>query len=189
MLRSSLKYRITLLFAAICILSMMMLSCENKIELIPESDMLSLPSVSSSNIKTVLSDSGLVQLIMTTPLIEQYNNTDSPYSEFRYGINVVFYNGHKEPVGSVSAKHATYTNETNLWELTDSVVVINESNDMLETEILFWDQKKDLIYTDRFVKITNLDQTIQGYGFESDSHLNNRKIRKVSATIYFNDEE
>jgi len=59
---------------------------------------------------------------------------------------------------------------------------------MLETEQLFWDQEKDLIYTERLVKITNEDQTVIGTGFESDSKLNKRKIKNVSATIYLREE-
>ena len=89
------------------------------------------------------------------------------------GIKVVFYDGKKDPVGSVTAKYAKYTKSSNLWELRDSVVVVNERNDKLETEVLFWDQEKDLIYTDRFVKITNEDQIIHGNRFESDP-LNRR---------------
>ena len=188
MKHSSIRIRAILLGAAI-VISGIMLSCENKIDLIPKSDLLTLPSLTVKDFETVFSDSGLVQLILSSPLMEQYDNNDSPYSEFRSGIKVVFFDGQKEPVGSVTSKYGKFTNDDNLWELKDSVVVINESNDMLETELLFWNQVKDLIYTDRFVKITNEDQTIQGFGFESDSHLNNRKIRKVSATIYFNDEE
>ncbi len=42
---------------------------------------------------------------------------------------------------------------------------------------------KDLIYTDRFVKITSTDQIIQGFGFESDARLTKQKIKKVTATI------
>lgn len=185
---SSIKIRLTFFFAAM-IIAVLILSCQNKIELIPKSDLLSFPSLTVKDFETVFSDSGLVQLIMTSPLMEQYDNNDSPYSEFTSGINVVFYNGQKEPVGSVTSKYGKFTNNDKLWELKDSVVVINESNDMLETEILFWNQDKDLIYTDRFVKITNENQIIQGFGFESDSHLNNRKIKKVRATIYFDDEE
>ena len=171
------------------IFTIIMLSCENKIDLIPKSELLSLPSLTVKNFETIFSDSGLVQLVLSSPLMEQHDNIDSPYSEFRSGIKAVFYDGQIEPVGSVSAKYGKFTNDDKLWVLKDSVVVINESHDMLETEILFWNQEKDLIYTDRFVKITNEDQTIQGFGFESDSHLNNRKIKKVSATIYFNDEK
>jgi lipopolysaccharide export system protein LptC len=185
---SSIKIRLSFFFTAM-IISVLMLSCENKVDLIPKSDLHSFPSLTVKDFETIFSDSGLVQLIMTSPLMEQYDNIDSPYSEFTSGIKVVFYNGQKEPVGSVTSKYGKFTNNDNLWELKDSVVVINESKDMLETEILFWNQEKDLIYTDRFVKITNEDQTIQGFGFESDSHLTNRKIKKVSAIIYFNDEE
>jgi LPS export ABC transporter protein LptC len=165
------------------------MSCENKIGLIPKSDLLTLPSLTVKDFKTVFTDSGKLQLVMSSPLMEKYDNTDFPYSEFKSGINAVFYSGQKEPVGSVTAKYAKFTNSNNTWELKDSVVVINESGDKLETEVLNWDQEKDLIYTDRFVKITNEDQIIQGFGFESDSHLQNRKIKKVSAIIYFKDEE
>ena len=76
-----------------------------------------------------------------------------------------------------------------LWELKDSVVVINQTNDKLETEQLFWDQDKDDIYTDRFVKMTNEDQTVLGSGFESDTKLTKRRIKNVSATIYLHNNE
>ncbi|MGD0341352.1 MAG: LPS export ABC transporter periplasmic protein LptC, partial [Bacteroidales bacterium] len=101
---------------------------------------------------------------------------------------VIFYDGHKDPQGSVKAKYAKYLNKKNLWELRDSVVVINQTNDRLETEQLFWDQTKDNIYTDRFVKMTNEDQTVIGSGFESDTHLNRRSIKKISGTIFINNE-
>ena len=182
------KYRTSLLVTTI-IIAGLLFSCENKIDLIPKSDLLTLPSLTVKDFETVFTDSGRVQLVMYSPLMEQYDNTGFPYSEFRSGIKVDFYDGRKEPVASVSAKYAKYNKTNNMWELKDSVVVVNESNDKLETEVLYWNQEKDLIYTDRFVKITNEDQIMQGFGFESDSHLKNRRIKKVSATIYFNDEE
>lgn len=183
------KLRTPLLIGVIILLTGIVLSCENKIDSIPKSDLLTLPSVTVREFESVLTDSGKLELFMSSPLLEKYENSDSPYSEFRYGIDVVFYDGKKEAVGSVTAKYAKYTETDDLWELKDSVVVINENGDKLETEVLNWNQESDLIYTDRFVKITNEDQVIQGFGFESDSHLRNRKIKKVSARIYFDDEE
>jgi len=182
------KFKPPFIIAVIVIVTGIVLSCENKVDIIPKSDLLSLPSLTVKDFKTVFTDSGRLQLVMTSLLMEQYDNIESPYSVFRSGINVYFHDGKKEPVASVSAKYAKYYKTTNLWELKDSVVVINENNDKLETEVLYWNQSKDLIYTDRFVKITNEDQIIQGFGFESDSHLQKRRIKKVSATIYFNEE-
>lgn len=183
------EFRTPFHVTVIVVVTMLLLSCENKVDVIPKSDILTLPSLTATNTQSVLTDSGKIQLIMSATLIEQYNNTDPKYSEFRNGINVLFYDGQKEHVGSVTSKYARYTEDDKIWELRDSVVVINEKNDMLETELLFWNQDKDLIYTDKFVKITGEDQIINGFGFESDSHLKKQKIRKVQATIYFDDEE
>jgi LPS export ABC transporter protein LptC len=100
----------------------------------------------------------------------------------------LLYDGKETTQAKVTAKYAKCTNN-NLWELRDSVVVINDKNERLETEVLFWNQEKDKIYTDRFVKITSEDQISQGIGFESDSHLTVRRIFKVTAEISVNDEE
>jgi LPS export ABC transporter protein LptC len=183
------KFRSLFLSLVIVLLSVMILSCENKINLIPKSDLLTMPSLTVRDFETVYTDSGKLQLVLSSRLMEQYNNNESPYSEFRSGIKVLFYDGKKDPVASVSAKYAKYTKPNNLWELKDSVVVINEGNDKLETEVLYWDQTKNLIYSDRFVKITNEDQIVMGTGFESDPRLVKRRIKKVSATIYLKDEE
>ena len=103
-------------------------------------------------------------------------------------MEIEFYDGNKVPVANVTAKYAKYVDKEKLWELNDSVVVVNKSGDKLETEQLFWDQDKELIFTDRFVKITNEDQTVMGTGFESDPNLTRRKIKNVTATIYLHDE-
>lgn len=175
-----------LLLSILCF-AIFLSSCETKVETIKKSEILSLPSMTNRDISTVYTDSGKVQLIMRTPLIETYNNEESPYSEFREGIYVVFFEGKKDSVGYATAKYAKFTDKKNLWELRDSVVVLNGSNDRLETEQLFWDQEKDLIYTDRFVKIINEDQTLMGTGFESDIKLNKRKIKSPSGPIYLKD--
>jgi LPS export ABC transporter protein LptC len=183
------KFKILSWACAIVFFSLVFMSCENKIDLIPNSDLLTLPSLSVKDFETVYTDSGRLKLILSAPLMEEYSNNATPYYEFLSGIKVVFYDGRKDPSGSVTAKYAKYTKSSNLWELRDSVVVINEGNDKLETEVLYWDEIKNLIYSDRFVKITNEDQIVMGTGFESDPKLSKRKIKKVSATIYLKDEE
>jgi LPS export ABC transporter protein LptC len=185
------KVNIFTRIAFFAILIIVVISCENKADLVKKSDLLSLPSVTVRNDTTVFTDSGKLQLILYFPVMEQFDNDkDNTYSEFKSGIHVIFYDGKTEPEGSVLSKYAKYTQKDNTWELRDSVVVLNEkSQDKLETEVLFWDQKKDLIYTDRFVKITNPDQITQAFGFESDSHLRNRKLKKVTAIIYLKEEQ
>ncbi|MCX6252865.1 MAG: LPS export ABC transporter periplasmic protein LptC, partial [Bacteroidia bacterium] len=140
----SVKYRTQYLTIALGIIMIMVLSCENKLDSISKFDLFVLPSLTGKDIETVLIDSGRLQLVMYAPRVEQYNNTDLPYSEFRSGIRIVFHEGKQETVGTVTAKYAKYTKSNNLWELKDSVVVVNEGNDKLETEVLYWNQEKDL---------------------------------------------
>jgi LPS export ABC transporter protein LptC len=185
---TSVTGKISFLFSAILSSVVLLSSCETKVETIKKSEILSLPSMTNRDITTVYTDSGKVQLILRAPLIETFSNDESPYSEFREGISVVFFEGKKDSVGYVTAKYAKYLDKKKLWELRDSVIVLNGSNDRLETEQLFWDQDKDLIYTDRFVKIINEDQTLMGTGFESDIKLNKRKIKSPSGPIYLRDE-
>jgi LPS export ABC transporter protein LptC len=189
MIHLSKNFRTHSLAILIIIIATVVISCERKNDIVPKSDLLTLPSLSVKNFETVFTDSGQVQLILSSPFMEQYDNKDLPYTEFKWGIKVDFFDKKEKHAGSVTSKYAKYTKTNNLWELRDSVVVLNDKNDKLETELLFWNQTSDKIYTDRFVKITNTDQIIQGFGFESDSHLQHRKIKKVSATIYLPNEE
>lgn len=176
-------------FTALILVIVSLVSCEKKTGTLEKIDILTLPALTVKDDTTVYTDSGLVQLVLITPLMESYEKTESPYSEFKSGINVLFYDGHKEPVASIKGNYAKFTENKNLWELHDSVVAVNEAGDKLETELLFWDQRKALIYTDRFVKITTEDQIIQGYGLESDPRLSKRRIKNMSAIIYINDEK
>lgn len=178
-----------LLPAAFTVLLVILLaSCDKKLDKIPNSEILSLPNVTVNNFKSIYSDSGKVQLILRSKLMEEYQKKDEPYMEFREGILVTYFEGNKDSIGFVASKYARYNEKTKLWELRDSVVVVNETNDKLETEQLFWDQEKDRIFTETTVKITNEDQTVIGSGFESDSKLTTRVIKNVTATIYLKDE-
>jgi LPS export ABC transporter protein LptC len=188
MKKESANWRIGFEGIGILLLMLFLSSCNKKIDKIKKIEILTLPSLTVRNDTTVFDDSGKVQLIMSFRLMETYDNADIPYSEFPEGINVVFYDGQKDPVGSVTSHYARYINKKSLWELKDSVVVINQTNDKLETEQLFWDQSKDNIYTDRFVKMTNDEQIVMGTGFESDTHLNRRRIKNPSGTIYVSHE-
>lgn len=176
------------IFPAILFSAVLLSSCETKVEIIKNSDVLSMPSMTGRDFVTVYNDSGKVQLVMRAPIMETYTNDDSPYTEFVSGIYVVFYDGHKDSVGYATSKYAKFIDKKKLWELRDSVILVNVSNDRLETEQLFWDQEKDFIYTDRFVKIINEDQIIMGTGFESDIRLTTRRIKNPSGPIYLKDE-
>lgn len=191
-MRSKAKYSTRFFVIISIVLLTSTLSCtKNRLEIMENTDIRRLPSITIKDFTTQYSDSGILDMKMSAPIMESYSETDPSYTEFREGIEVIFYDGKSAPSAKVNAKYAKLTESKNLWELRDSVVVYSDNGSTLETEQLFWEQSEniDKIYTDRFVTIKSEDQTIMGHGFESDSRLTKRKIKKVTATIYISNEQ
>ncbi len=69
------------------------------------------------------------------------------------------------------------------------VVMINNKNEKINTEVLVWDRRKAQIYSNEFVKITTEDKIILGEGFISDERFDNWKIIKPRGDIYINNPE
>ena len=128
-------------------------------------------------------------MIVEAPLLNRYSDSQDPYSDFPEGIKVLFYDGQDNPTSTLEAGSARYDDNKKLWELLKgNVVAVNPEKDRLETEVLFWDENKDLVYTDRFVKITSIDQIVMGTGLESNVRFTSWIIKNVSAKIYLDDE-
>ena len=164
-------------------------SCRDNIDIINRSISETTPTQTVQNFVTSYSDSAILKLRMEAPYMEYYGKMEEPYSEFPEGIRVSFFEGIDKPSGSITARYGRYYEKTGLWEVRDSVVAINEKNEILETEQLFWDDPGEKIYTDKYVKITQQDQIIQGYGLESDPRFMKWKIKNVTATLYIDDEQ
>ena len=135
------------------------------------------------------SDSGKVTLVVRTPFIQQFTAKEDPHTLFPEGLTVLFYDKKTKPQASITAHYARYTEKDEQWELRDSVVAVNTEGDILETELLYWSEPRDRVWSDRFVRFTLKDKIIMGTGFESDSRLTNGTIKNVSGTIYVNDEQ
>ena len=67
------------------------------------------------------------------------------------------------------------TNKLQVW---GNVKIVSENGVTLEADSLFWDQQRDSITTESFVKITKRGNIQTGYGLESDSRLTNVRIKK-----------
>ena len=62
--------------------------------------------------------------------------------------------------------------------------MINSEGKKLETELLYWDMKKEIVYSDRYSRLTSGDQIIEGNGgFESDQQLYNPVFKNVTGQV------
>ena len=68
-----------------------------------------------------------------------------------------------------------------------NVELTNQKEEKLNTEQLIWDEKTNLIYTEKLVKITSKNEVIFGEGFESTPNFSTYKITNVRGSININD--
>ena len=146
------------------------------------------PVESAKNIKILYSDSGAVKVEITAPVLDRYE-TERPYTEMPKGVKAISYNERMEVTSRLSANYAIrYDRELKL-EARKNVVVVNERGEQLTTEHLIWDERRQRLNSDEFVKITTRDEIIYGNGFEANQDFSQYRIFNIKGIISVNAEE
>ena len=147
----------------------------------------SLPTQSVFGLESVYTDSGRIKIKVKAPLVNQFSSGEKSNQHniyFPEGLLVYFYNSAGIINASLTAKYAIYHDDQKLWEASDSVVAKNQNGEILNTELLYWNELEERIYSPKFVKITTEDQVIFGEGFESDQIMSSWTINHVKGIIY-----
>jgi len=144
-----------------------------------------MPTLIMREVESVITDSGKVKLRIITAEMLQYPNADESYIDFPKGINAILYYPDGSIEGQIKASNAIYFDKKGLWELNNDVEAISQKNEILNTEQLFWDVNKEIIYSDKFVKITSNDGIWMGTGFDADQTMHNWEIRNLSGEMEF----
>lgn len=180
-------------YSAIVLLIMAVFcGCENDIERINFlTDEAGTPIVKGTNIKVIYSDSAKVKVQMLSPAYQQYIDVERPYMEFPEGLEVYFYNDSMQIESEIRADYAIYYTDELLWHATGNVVARRLDNgDALHTEELFWNEEKQLIYSNSYTRIQNEDGIFYGKrGFESHQNLSNWQLKGTSGTVNVQNEE
>jgi LPS export ABC transporter protein LptC len=142
-----------------------------------------LPVETAEDLRIVYSTNAQVQMIMEAPLMERYEG-EKPYMELPQGFLMIFYDSLMIETSRISAKYAIQYADDELIDARNDVVVENiENRERLNTEQLIWDQKKAIIFTETFVKITTEEEVLYGDGFESDERFTSWIIKKPRGTF------
>ncbi len=164
-------------------------SCKNDIEVINTlTRVIDLPTESIYHVESIYSDSAKIQIRIKAAELRRYGNASEPYMEFPQGIEVLFYDDQANVSSQLTANFAIYHEMQKLWEARDSVVAINVNGELLNTDLLFWDEEKGLIYSTRFVKITTSDEVLFGEGLEANQDFTDWVIKKPKGTFYLEEE-
>ena len=147
------------------------------------------PNIVADSIVAIQSDSAIIQNKLTAPRLLIYDDIPEPYTEFPDGFFFVQYNANQEIASSISASYGKHYDKKNLWEARQNVIAVSEAGDTLKTELLYYDEDKELIYSDQFVKFIQKDRIITGTGFESDLQMKNSSIKNIQGDFEIEVEE
>ncbi len=168
--------------AACFFLAVILTGCEEKIAPSVISDLQStaLPSQESWNSTITFSDSGIVKAILKAGHLASYETSKMTY--LNQGVHVDFFDERGRHSSVLTSVAGTVDENTDNLVATGNVVITSDSGVVVRTEKLTWDNARQLIVSEEFVRITTPKETLQGRGFESDQNLRNYKIFKVSGT-------
>ena len=176
----------------VCILSVILfISCENDIDKVNAlSKELNLPDQTGKNIVVTYSDSGRIKGKLYANVVLKYSRIPEPYVEFPEGIRVVLYNKQGVMESTIRANYAIYYEKKEIWDARYNVIAKNfAKNEELYTEQLFWDQKKEEIYSDKFTKILQHGDIHYGEkGFEAQQDLSTWQLRQSKGQVHLKDE-
>ncbi|MBN2806236.1 MAG: LPS export ABC transporter periplasmic protein LptC [Prolixibacteraceae bacterium] len=147
------------------------------------------PEVVATDIEILFSDSAVIRFKLNAPSLRIFEDEEEPFTEFPEGFKLLQYNSNEEVTSSIEALYGKHFEKKSLWEARQNVVAVTESGDTLLTELLYWDEEKDIIYSDQFVKFIQQEQIITGTGFESDLQMKKWHIKKVKGTVVIEVEE
>jgi LPS export ABC transporter protein LptC len=134
----------------------------------------------TTNVSTLISDSGYTRYHITTPLWLMFEEARKPHWHFPQGLFVVQFDDSMHETGTFTADTATYYSLVKLWQFDRNVRMRNIAGDRFVTQQLFWDQNTHKVYSDSFIHIERADRTLEGYGFESNEQMTTYTIRKPS---------
>jgi LPS export ABC transporter protein LptC len=140
----------------------------------------------AENINLKYTDSGRVTANLISPKMLDFTNRDFPYNEFPEGIALdIFDDENKKSV--VVANYAIIYNETNLIDLQGNVVITTNDKRVLKTEQLFYDQKREWLFTNKPVTFISETDIIHGNGFDSNSKFTNAEVLEVTGNVTVED--
>mgnify|MGYP001156573628 CR=1 FL=1 len=134
-------------------------------------------------VEILYSDSAVVRVRVTGPVLHNHLDRDNPRQEFPEGIMMEFLTPTLQVRSTLTAKFAVRQQDKGIVIARDSVVLTTIEQEKLETEELIWDEKTERIRTDKFVKITRPGEVLYGFGLEANQDFSFWKITVPKGTI------
>ncbi|MBC8591827.1 LPS export ABC transporter periplasmic protein LptC [Oscillospiraceae bacterium N12] len=179
------------IFLGIIVMLLLFSSCGGKKkdmgEAITERD--SLPMMETDGVVTYISDSGVTRYKVDTEEWLVFDRKKPSYWAFEKGVYLEQFDSLMNVDASIKADTAYYFDKQKLWKLIGHVDIKNRKGERFNTELLYWNQATEKVYSDRFIRIEQPDRIITGHGFDSNQQMTIYEIKNIEGIFYVDEDE
>jgi LPS export ABC transporter protein LptC len=142
-------------------------SCEGSLKDVQRFNQSSfVPSGEADTINLRYTDSGKIKSILQSPKMLDYATIENPFTEFPKGILVTMFDD-KGNTTIIKSNYAITYKKTDIIDLQGDVTITSHDGKKLETSQLYYDQKNEWFFTEKFFKFTKEDGGyLQGPGVD-----------------------
>ena len=169
------------------VLSLNFSSCNDRLKEFKVSDKeFILPISVAENINTKYVDSGRLKSVLNSQKMINFSNQEFPFYEFPNGVDLLLLSRNNDTSNVVSNTAVVFT-ETDIVDLRGDVVLITSTKDTLLTDQLYYDQKKEWLFTDFPVRFRTKNYITNGNGFDSNQDFTNAQVIQVTGRVFVED--
>ncbi|MGB5988226.1 MAG: hypothetical protein WBG43_00575 [Marinifilaceae bacterium] len=163
----------------------MLLSCSNDIKDVQKLNSEdNKPITYGKNIVLLYSDSLLLRYKVTTEEYIEKLDGDEVVNEFPKGMFTEIFEKDSSKT-TIKSQYAFYSKKHKLWTAKSAVEIVTATGDKINTELLYWDMTKGLIYSDKYVRTISSDgQILESYnGFRYDQEIQKVELNEVAGDL------
>lgn len=150
------------------------------------------PSLNTDSVTMLISDSGLIRYKVIAKTWEIFDRAKDPHWFFPHGfyfeqLDTVF-----NVVATVKSDSAWNYTSRKIWRWKGNVVIRNRLNETFKSEELFWDQRQQKVYSNKYVEVFRPDKmTLHGMGgFEANQQMTEYRFWNVKdSPITYNEDQ
>lgn len=136
----------------------------------------------AEHINLKYTDSGRVTANLLSPKMLDYSNREFAFNEFPNGITLYLFD-EQDQKSTVLADYAIVYDKTGLIDMQGNVVLASATKDTLYADQLFYDQKKEWLFTNQKVTFKTGRDRINGTGFDSDVKFKQAQVLEIDGII------
>lgn len=149
----------------------------------------SVPIMTTRDVSTYVSDSGIVRYKIITDEWKVFDRLNPSRWTFEKGIYLEKFDNKLSIDATIKADTAYYYDKEELWELRGNVHIENEQDEQFDTQLLFWNQKTKMVYSDQYIRIRQQKRIITGQGFTSNQNFTDYTIRQTQGIFPIKEEQ